>query len=68
MRLRYGHQIGGIEEFADRDLMQGRPAARLAERAGAHRLLLVIEAHGGYSANFPIVTPAQAGVQSLPRA
>ena len=48
MSLRYRHEIGGIEELADRNLMLDRPAPRLAKRAGAHRLLLVGEAHDGY--------------------
>ena len=48
MSLRYRHEIGCIEELAERDLMLDRPAPRLAQRTGAHRALLVGEAHDGY--------------------
>src|SRR5439155_11910337 len=45
VRLRHRHEIGGVEELADRDLVLNRPAPRLARRAGQHRLFFVGEAH-----------------------
>jgi hypothetical protein len=45
VRLRHRHEVGGVEEFAGHDLVLDRPAPRLAERTGEHRLLFVDEAH-----------------------
>ena len=45
MRLRDRHQIGRVEEFADRDLMRDGPASRFAELAGQHGPFFVGEAH-----------------------
>ncbi len=43
--LRHRHQILGIEELADRDLVGNRPAPRLAELARQHRPLFSGEPH-----------------------
>ncbi len=45
VRLRHGHEIGGVEELADRDLMRDRPAPGLAELAGQHRPFFVGQSH-----------------------
>ena len=46
VRLCDGHEIGGIEELADRDLMLDGPKARRAELAGEERALLLVQSHG----------------------
>ena len=45
VRLRDRHEIGRVEELADRDLMRDGPASRFAELAGQHGPLFVAEAH-----------------------
>jgi hypothetical protein len=45
LRLRYGHEIGRVEELPDGDLVGDRPAPRLTELARQHRLFFVVQPH-----------------------
>jgi len=43
--LRYGHEVGRVEELPDGNLVGDRPAPRLTERARQHRLFFVVQPH-----------------------